>query len=237
MKERENQSSKVHSFPIEIFDNHALIRDGENLFLIDTGSPTTFHRSGNLLFCSEEHSCSTVQQGLTVSQIAEFVGAPITTLLGADILSKYNVLFDYPNRTVQFSREKIPFEGVEFPTTAYMGVPIVELTVNQQPLKFFLDTGAKLSYLNQQHISGYKSVGVEDDFYPGLGKFQTECFEIPSTLNGKTFTVKYGLLPNILQMSLIVGGVDGIIGFDFFNNFKILLDIKNRSIKTAATTP
>jgi hypothetical protein len=34
-------------------------------------------------------------------------------------------------------------------------------------------------------------------------------------------------------MTLMLGGTDGIIGFDFFNNFKVVLDLKNNRLKYA----
>ncbi len=39
--------------------------------------------------------------------------------------------------------------------------------------------------------------------------------------------MKYGDLPTLLQMTLTFGKVDGIIGYDFFNNFTTMLSLKN----------
>jgi hypothetical protein len=107
------------------------------------------------------------------------------------------------------------------------------MTVDNQELKFFLDTGAKLSYLSDSLTSNYESIGTDEDFYPGVGKFQTECFEITTVFGNTEFVVKYGNLPTLLQMTLMLGGTDGIIGFDFFNNFKVVLDLKNNRLKYA----
>ena len=114
-----------------------------------------------------------------------------------------------------------------------MGIPIIELSIDSQILKFFLDTGAKLSYLSKSITSNFESVGTDEDFYPGVGKFETECFEISTSFGAKNFIVKYGNLPPLLQMTLMLGGTDGIIGFDFFNNFKVVLDMKNNRLKYA----
>ncbi len=108
-----------------------------------------------------------------------------------------------------------------------------EIQEIETELKFFLDTGAKLSYLSDSLTSNYESVGTDEDFYPGVGKFQTECFEIPTVFGDNEFVVKYGNLPPLLQMTLMIGGTDGIIGFDFFNNFKVVLDLKNNRLKYA----
>jgi hypothetical protein len=168
--------------------------------------------------------------GLPASKLSEHLGMQVTTLLGTDVLSKYKILLDYQNLQVSFSKEEISFEGTEIDISNFMGIPIIELEVNNQPLKFFLDTGAKLSYLREDFTSGHSSVGTEEDFYPGVGQFETECYEIPTRLGSNDFSVRYGNLPFMLQMTLILGGTDGIIGFDFFNNFKVMLDLGHEKL-------
>ena len=220
-------------FQITLFKGHPIINDGENIILIDTGAPSTIHASNNLIFCSDNYNCSTNYMGLTVTKISEMLGTEITTLLGADVLSNLKIIFDYKNQVVEFNKEEITFEGTEIDISNFMGIPIIELSIDNQKLKFFLDTGAKLSYLSEIITSNYKSIGSDEDFYPGVGKFETDCFEIPTSFGNFKFNVKYGNLPKLLQMSLMLGGTDGIIGFDFFNNFKVLLDLSNNSLKYA----
>lgn len=169
--------------------------------------------------------------GLTVSKLSDLLGMEITTLLGADILSEYKILFDYKNCILELNEEEIALDGIETVISNFMGIPIIELSIDSQKLKFFLDTGAKLSYLSDSITSNHESVGTDEDFYPGVGKFETECFEISTGIGSMNFIVKYGNLPPLLQMTLMLGGTDGIIGFDFFNNFKVLLYLKNNMLK------
>lgn len=220
-------------FQIQLFKGHPIINDGENKILIDTGAPSTIHALDSLNFCSESFRCSTNYMGLTVSIISDMLGAEITTLLGADILSDYKILLDYQNQLIEFSKQEIDIKGTQVDISNFMGIPIIKMTVDNQELKFFLDTGAKLSYLSNSLTSNYKSVGTDEDFYPGVGNFQTECFEISTVFGDNKFVVKYGNLPALLQMTLMLGGTDGIIGFDFFNNFKVVLDLKNNRLKYA----
>lgn len=223
----------MKQFQITLFKGHPIINDGENIILIDTGAPSTIHASNVLTFCSENYNCSTNYMGLTVSKISEMLGTEITTLLGADILSDYKILFDYKNEIIEFNKEEIALDGNEIGISNFMGIPIIELSIDNQKLKFFLDTGAKLSYLSDSITSHYVSVGTDEDFYPGVGKFETECFDITTSFGDNNFIVKYGNLPALLQMTLMLGGTDGIIGFDFFNNFKVVLDLKNNRLKYA----
>jgi len=223
----------MKQFQITLFKRHPIINDGENIILIDTGAPSTIHASSVLTFCSENYNCSTNYMGLTVSKISEMLGTEITTLLGADILSDYKILFDYKNEIIEFNKEAIALDGNEIGISNFMGIPIIELLIDNQKLKFFLDTGAKLSYLSGSITSNYESIGTDEDFYPGVGKFETECFDISTSFRDNNFNVKYGNLPRLLQMTLMLGGTDGIIGFDFFNNFKVVLDLKNNRLKYA----
>ncbi|MFQ3608300.1 MAG: hypothetical protein SNJ55_06690 [Chloroherpetonaceae bacterium] len=171
--------------------------------------------------------------GLTVSKISDMLGTEITTLLGADILSNFKILLDYQNQVTAFSKQEIDIDGAQVDISNFMGIPIIKMAVDNQELKLFLDTGAKLSYLSDSLTSNYESVGTDEDFYPGIGNFQTECFEILTIFGDKEFVVKYGNLPKLLQMTLMLSGTDGIIGFDFFSNFKVVLDLKNNRLKYA----
>lgn len=218
-------------FQITLFKGHPIINDGENIILIDTGAPSTIHTSNNLTFCSDNYSCSSNYMGLTVSNISQMLGTEITTLLGSDVLSNFKILFDYKNEVVEFSKEEIIFNGSEIGISNFMGIPIIEMSIDNQKLKFFLDTGAKLSYLSDSLTNSYESIGTDEDFCPGVGNFETECFEISTGFGNKNFIVKYGNLPTLLQMTLMLGGTDGIIGYDFFYNFKVVLDLKKNQLK------
>lgn len=220
----------MKQFQLSLFDGHPIIKDGENIILVDTGAPMTIHTAAELTFLSDQYRCSTNYMGLTAAKISEMLGTEITTLLGADILSNYQLLLDYQQQVIAFAKAEIQLLGTTLPITQFMGIPIIELVIDQQKLKFFLDTGAKLSYLSARMTRNYESVGTAEDFYPGVGQFTTDCFEIPTRLGDHKFLVQYGNLPTLLQMTLTLGGTDGVIGFDFFNSFKLVLDLKNNSM-------
>jgi len=221
----------METYQINLFKGHAIITEGKNTILIDTGAPSTIHVRSNIEFCGDSYHCTTNYMGLTVERISEMLGVQITTLLGTDILMNYKILFDYRNELIEFSKAGHDFNGEEVNISSFMGIPIVKLRIGDKNFKFFLDTGAKLSYLFSNFTANYNSIGREEDFYPGIGQFETECYEILTSLGNKEFKVKYGNLPDLLQMTLMLGGTNGIIGFDFFNNFKVLLDLKNGILK------
>ena len=223
----------MKQFQLEIFKGHPIIIEGEHRMLIDTGAPSTIHRSGEIQFCGEDYDCTVNYMGLKISNISELLGMEITTLLGADILSEYKILFDYANKLVTFSKDDINFVGKTLDITDFMGIPILQMSVNNQELKFFLDTGARLSFLSSDITRNYKRVGTEEDFYPGVGPFQTDCFEVPTVFDGQLHLFKFGNLPDLLQMTLMLGGTHGIVGYDFFSQYQVLLDIRNRKLTYA----
>jgi hypothetical protein len=218
-------------FPLILFDGHPIIKSNDDIILIDTGAPNTIHTEESLNFGFKTYSCSIDAMGLTSPKLSELLGMKITTLMGVDILSDYNILIDYKNEIIGFSDQELLIDGNEALLSSFMGIPIVELIVEDQKLNFFLDTGAKLSYLNPSVTNRHDSIGSIRDFYPGVGHFETDCFEIPTRFGESSFNVKYGNLPSILQMTLMLGNTDGIIGFDFFNSFKLVLDLQNQLLK------
>jgi hypothetical protein len=223
----------MKQFQLEIFKGHPIIIEGEHRILIDTGAPSTIHRSGEIQFCGDDYDCTVNYMGLKISNISELLGMEITTLLGADILSEYKILFDYANKAVTFSKENLNFVGKTLDITVFMGIPILQMSVNNQELKFFLDTGARLSFLSSDITRNYKCVGTEEDFYPGVGPFQTDSFEVPTIFDGQLHLFKFGNLPDLLQMTLMLGGTHGIVGYDFFSKHQVLLDIRNRKLTYA----
>ena len=267
----------MNTFRLTLFDSHAIIGDSKNTILIDTGAPSTIHSADSLFFCDENYSCSTNYAGTTLDKLSELLGMKITTLLGVDILSNYNVLLDYKNSIVQFYRHDIkfygkefclsffnsvapsvewdipfdgktfdlsslefpiverdmPFDGKEYNLSSINGIPIIELEIEGQTIKLFLDTGAKISYLPKEYTSNFETIGIEPDFHPSFGKFETECFNIPAKFEGEQLQIKFGNLPEQLQKTLSVLGINGVVGYDFFNHFKVILDLKNNKLKYA----
>jgi hypothetical protein len=75
--------------------------------------------------------------------------------------------------------------------------------------------------------SGLTPDETDTELYPGFGDFETPVSNLDTTIADKTFNVRYGNLPRVLELSLIgLSGTTGVIGFDFFNSFKVLIDYR-----------
>ncbi len=219
--------------PFILFDNHVIMELGNDVILLDTGAPQTVNSVGQFEFLGKIYHPTSNYVGVTVEGISRMLGKNITVLLGADILSKYTLTFDYSIQEISFSEKEYEFHGTSFPIDLFMNIPIVNLSVNGQQLKMFLDTGAKLSYIHSSILEGCPIESVEQDFYPGLGQFETNCYSIQARIGDIDFPVKFGCLPPLLQATLLMAGTNGIIGSDFFHAFKVNLDYRNKVIKIA----
>ena len=227
----------MSTYKLEIFNGHPIIKEGENIILIDTGAPTTIHSSDRLQFNNQAFNVTSSYMGLTTGYVSELLGMNITTLMGMDVLSKFKFSLNYKNNIVAFlktetedNNSKLIGKGLLVLISTFMGIPIIELEVNNKKLKFFLDTGANISYLPEAITNNMYSKGTESDYYPGFGKFDTPIYELETKIGNEKFQARYGNLPQLLQMSLQLGNIDGIIGFDFFNNFNIILDQDNNKL-------
>src|SRR4051794_23538285 len=81
----------------------ALLRDGHvfceidsELWLLDTGAPTSFGASRSVAVAGEQFNLATSYLGLTSETLSQFVGVPCVGLVGADVLGRFDHIFDAP---------------------------------------------------------------------------------------------------------------------------------------------
>ena len=223
------------TFDINLVDGHLLISDNGNTILVDTGSPVTVHQEDTLSFLGREFPVHTSILGDRIDSLCKLSGIEFTTLLGMDILSQYRVVFDYENRELTFlTDEEAGMEGTTVPLVNVMGgVKAICLEINGQPLKMAIDTGAPLSYVDRMVTDDFESIGEKEDFHPMAGRYTTPIFKLEAEFCGKRFTGTYGNLPTMMGLSLKLGGLDGVVGYDFFKSFKVLFDFRNSVVVLA----
>ena len=222
------------TFNLEFNDNHPLISADGNHMLVDTGSPVTIHLEDSLWFAERDHRTMRKMMGLDIHTLRTSTRIDaLTTLLGMDLISRYQVLFDYRQMSLKFEEDPFDFVGVDVTAGHYMSIPLVIAEVAGSKRKMFLDSGAKLSYLRKSITEDKEPIGMEEDFYPGHGRFQTAVFELAGRAGNLEFTAKYGNLPVNLQPLLAMANADGILGYDFFEQFKVCLKARNGSVTIA----
>ena len=216
-------------FKINFVNNHLLIQDGDATILVDTGSPITIHVDQELQFAGETYQVTTNALGNTIEKLKSLSKLEFTTLMGLDILSKYKVIIDYKNSEISFfTKDELNPNGDICTFKMMMGAIIIPIEINGKTCDMILDTGATLSYIDISMTKGLISRETITDFSPLVGgQFSTPVFEIESSFNGVPFNCRYGNLPSTIALMMKMIGVWGVIGYDFLNSFKIMIDISD----------
>ncbi|RMF19476.1 MAG: hypothetical protein D6760_13070 [Deltaproteobacteria bacterium] len=202
----------MHTLPCLYQKNHVFTEVDGELWLIDTGAPTSFGATGSVCVAGEQFDIEKKHLGLTADTLSAFVGVPCSGLLGGDILGRFDLIFDVAGGTLSVSDEELAHGGHEVCLDEFMGIPIVTAHIGDADFRMFFDTGAQVSYLQDDTLADFPPAGRVNDFYPGLGRFETETHEVPVGIGGVPFTLRCGTLPDLLGATLMMAGAKGIIG-------------------------
>lgn len=217
-------------YKIDLYDGHLLIKEDGKTLLLDTGSPVSLTDLSSFSFSGHEFSGHRNLGGKGISEVSEQLGKDIDVLVGMDVLHLFTLLIDYKNLILGVY-EQNPTEFIdEWPVSLYkvaMGAITIPMTVDGHILHFALDTGAKISYINNRVTSSDTPIENRQDFNPLLGYFSTPIFPKIVKVGDVDFLCNFGNLPQMAEMPLSMMGIDGVIGFDLFKAFKVCLDFKN----------
>jgi len=216
-------------YPYTLKDGHIIFDVNGKTTLLDTGAPASVGQ-GPFEFNGSTFDLQDNYLGLTTASLSELAGIQIDILLGADIISNFDLYINSSNSTVEFG-DNIQKKGEILPIEVFSGVPILEVEVNGEKITAFFDTGAKLSYVNKNITSDLAAVDQQEDFYPGIGSFITDIYNLNTVLGENiSLDLEYGILPSLLEMTLMVAGVSGIIGTEILASASCLLSLKRKEL-------
>ncbi len=184
----------------------------EGLWLLDTGAPTTFGNPSQLSVDGQRFAVRSSYLGLNAERLTQQVGVPFAGLLGGDVLGRFDHLMDVEASRISMSQDELPHSGERVELDEFMGIPIVTANVAGRSYRMFLDTGAQVSYFQDDSLASFPAAGAFADSYPGFGPFQTETHTVPLSLNGIAFSLRCGTLPAVLGMTLMTANTQGILG-------------------------
>jgi hypothetical protein len=223
---RDNQ----RDYQLTLVNGHLVARINEQAVLIDTGIPISLGSQTGWHFLNEIHQLSQDYMGITLQYLCKVVGTQIDIMLGADILKKHHVIIDLAKNRVSFSSQPLFHSVYSIKMETFLGAPIATLTVSGKDCQMFMDTGAKLSYVDHETALKYTPIGKEKDFYPGIGEFETDVFDIPFQLGLLKFNLRCGVLPPILEKTLQVTGKCGIVGTELYQKYLVDLAFPESAI-------
>lgn len=216
-------------YKLRVEQNHFLAELENGFALIDTGSPVSFGTGQPLEIGDTQDDLA----GLLPS-ISHEVGAEVSSLIGTDILGAWAVVLDWNAGEIRFERAPMEIPGTEIPVHLRLGVPLLDISVQGRTVKAILDSGAQLSYADPETANTHLPVGVVDDFYPMLGRFETSVYRFPVIAGGREIDAQWGILPGALGHLLGIAGARWILGVDFFRERRIVLDFANGRVFDSA---
>jgi hypothetical protein len=143
----------MNTLPLQLRDGHVFVEIGGDLWLLDTGAPTSFGTSQSLTIAGEQFSLDTSYLGLTATTLSRFVGVPCVGLLGGDILGRFDHILDTAGGRLTVSTTELSHGGQGLPLDEFMGIPIVTARVGTRDYRMFFDTGAQISYFQDVSLS------------------------------------------------------------------------------------
>tara|TARA_B100001250_G_scaffold11370_1_gene9878 strand:+ start:14122 stop:14814 length:693 start_codon:yes stop_codon:yes gene_type:complete len=228
------------TYEIETIDNHIIFKENNLRLLLDTGSPISISNHSSIsVFSKTINPHRNIMGHTSINDINQSIrNANIDALIGADILNKISLSISLSNKLMELKPVINHNQYDSFPLSTFMGIPMIVATINGKEAKLFLDTGAKISYLNSNSIQVKNIIRVAEDFYPGFGNFETNIYQHQIKLFNQIKKYDFGTLPESLETSLSMLGTNGIIGNNILMNFDLVLDnpknqilIKNGSPK------
>ena len=213
-------------YNIELIDNHVVFVENDLRLLLDTGSPISISNHSTVsVFGETINPHKNIMGQTSIDDINQSIeNANVDALIGADVLHKISFSISLSNKLLELNPVINNNEYDSFPLSNLMGIPIIFAIINGKEIKFFFDTGAKISYLNSNFVQAQNIIKVEQDFYPGFGDFETNIYQLPLELFNQIKKFEFGVLPESLELSLSMGGTHGIIGNNILINFDFVID-------------
>jgi len=198
-------------YPLQLREGHLFLEVDGDRWLIDTGAPASFGQSGAVID-GRRFEVGATSAGLDASKLSAMVRVECRGLFGADVLSHLDWIFDPVRGVARVSAGELAHTGSRVPLEMFMGIPIVEAGIGAGTCRMFFDTGAQISYLEDDRLAAWPARGRTTDFYPGIGEFEVEVHEVEIRLGGARRQVRCGALPAPLQGMLAMAGTAGIVG-------------------------
>ena len=157
-------------------------------------------------------------------EVQEFFGIIGLNVAGVESLKRYTK-FDYPNNEITTSDDPILLEGgTTVPLEIRPAGWLVKMTVGGVEGMRYIDTGAAYSYVWNLSPQFPSAGDVEDIGFSG-NRWMALVRHVPCELAGHPFEI---LCADALENQERPNGAavprEGVIGYDFFNNFTVVVD-------------
>ena len=156
--------------------------------------------------------------------VQEFFGIPGLQVAGVKALKRYTK-FDYRNSEITTSDEPIPLEGGNsVPLEVRPNGWLEKMTVGGVEGMRYIDTGAAFSYVHNLS-KDFPSAGIADECSFDGRPWTAPMRRVPCEFAGHQFEILCGdARDNKANPNGCAVPHEGVIGYDFFNNFTLVVD-------------
>lgn len=212
----------MNTYDYELVNGHIIVVDRDERYLLDTGAPASISSVSPLELAGLSTPAVDQYLGITLDSLSKNVGSTLDGMIGVDILNQFDVLIDPVASKITFSTDTINLDAEPVSIENFLGIPIIVASIDEKPIKLFLDTGAKISYLSTGITDSLEPSGMVEDFYPDYGTFSTSTYQLNLKVGNEIFNLCFGNLPELLEMTLLSANVQGILGTEVLTTHKML---------------
>ena len=221
---------------LSMCNGHPVVRLGGEYYIVDTGSPCSFHYSGL-------HALEIAGQGYLLGagaicgkEMADgLTGTDIAGFIGMEILQKTGLTVDLENGTLDFACVPDPDGSAAYAQLSFdlfEGAYIVtdDLFIRRQLRSVIVDTGARIPYVTSRLADVMEKTGerYEDDspqFGPLCGEYFRGSLVLSAPDRDVVRRIEAGLLP---EMPDRPGLFDGIMGISALTDKRLVVDFKKK---------
>jgi len=222
-------SANTVNIPLQLINGHIFVLLDEKLWMINTGARTSFGDDRNLVLCGEKFDINSNYHGYSTDTISQYIDAPCAGLIGADILNRFDIIFDIPSGKLTISKGELPCDGQNLKLDEFMGIPIITVHIDNKECQMVFDTGAQISCFLDDSLTKYPSAGTLMDFNFMVGYYKTKTYTVPISLGSTTYTLRCGgTLPDSISKMFTIPLIKGIVGNEILKSCVVGYFLRHR---------
>lgn len=162
--------------------------------------------------------------------VSRFLNEKNLLLRGLDRLKRYTMI-DYSRQLLETSESPIPFEGQECPIGGDAADSWkIRLDVNGEEHEYYVETGAAYSYIHDLFDKADGLVTRVRDFGVSGNVWDADVYKVRASFCGYDFDLLCADASDS-EESVYAVPAEGVVGFEFFKNFAIMVDNVARIMK------
>jgi hypothetical protein len=200
-----------------------LYHENELAYLVDTGSPFSVNYGSSRL----GNTIEKIYPGL-LHDLSDKLKLSVTGIIGTDQLKQSRWHFDPTSSKLTRLSDDFDLSTYRaFPIEKYLGLPVVEVQLDDHIYRLIIDTCSTLNYLKESLLRG-PIESTKEDYHPMLGSFTTHGRRYRlSAFNQKSRVLMYDL-PTAMEMAL-GDEIQGILGCDFMTQHEWVMDLNKNT--------